>query len=166
MQRFEPDTIYAPSRIDFHPEHEKVARTLARALGGALAFSVQTELRIYAVQVPLTPRLANLAVACDLESPRLIAAFGAHHSQRGSLERCHRRRHYAGRLYGLEGAAETFWRVTPAQYRRLHDKAPTKPLHRSFRGLRYYASSDPLAYLKGIGERRRLARRAMSDLVS
>ncbi len=155
LSRFSPDTIYAPSRIDFHPEHERVARALGRALAGP--DGEDTEIRIYAVQVPLTPRLANLVVAVDLEAPRLEAAFRAHRSQLGSLERCLRRRRYAGRCYRMKKAAETFWRVTPAQYRQLHRQAPPRPLHRTFRGLRYYAWSDPLAYLHGLAERRRLA---------
>ncbi len=154
LRRSRPDVVYAPSRIDFHPEHERVAR----ALGGALA-SAQGEarkVRIYAVQVPLTPRLSNLVVAVDLEAPDLEAAFRAHRSQLGSLERCLRRRRYAGRLYRMPGPAETFWQLTPAHYRRLHRRTPRRPLHRTFRGLRYYAWSDPLAYLRGLQERRRL----------
>ncbi len=160
LNRFSPDTIYAPSRVDFHPEHEQVAR----ALGGALARSEvevrNADVRIYAVQVPLTPRLANLVVEVDLGASRLVAALAAHGSQRGSLEPCLRRRLYAGRLYLRDGPAETFWQVTAAQYRRLHAESPARPLHRTFRGLRYYALSDPLAYLRGLGERRRLERSA------
>ena len=172
LTRFRPRTIYAPSRVDFHPEHEKVARALGRALAAPPTRNgsriQEVEIRIYAVQVPLTPRLANLAVAVDLEAPRLIGALRAHHSQRGSLERCLRRRRYAGRLYRIRsseeepptGAAETFWRLTPEQYQQIHQRPPDRPLHRTFRGLRYGAWSDPLAYLWGLGERRRLARSA------
>ena len=156
LTRFRPGIIYAPSRIDFHPEHERVARALVGALA-AREPQEDTELRIYAVQVPLTPRLANLVVAVDLAAPKLNAAFHAHRSQLGSLERCLRRRRYAGRCYRLE-AAETFWRVTPTRYQQLHSEAPSQPLHRTFRGMHYYAWSDPLAYLLGRGERRRLAK--------
>ena len=156
LRRECPEIVYAPSRIDFHPEHERVARALARALDAAQGGD--PEVRIYAAQVPLTPRLANLVVEVDLEAPRLVGALGAHRSQLGSLERCLRRRLYAGRLYRLPAAGETFWRVTSRQYRRLHQEPPDIPLHHTFRGLRYYAWSDPLAYLRGLGERRRLAR--------
>ena len=156
LNRFRPDAVYAPSRIDFHLEHERVARALGNAL--AMAGDDLPEVRIYAVQVPLTWRLANLVVPVDPKAPSLEAALRAHRSQLGSLERCLRRRRYAGRLYRMSGAAETFWRLTPAQYRRLHHREPSRPLHRIFRGLRYYAWSDPLAYLCGLAERRRLVR--------
>ncbi len=165
LRRFQPETIYAPSRIDFHPEHEKVARALAQALAGAVREgqnSPEPELRIYPVQVPLTPALTNLALAVDVAAPELRAAFRAHRSQLGSLERCLRRRRYAGRLYRLGDGAADFRRLTPAQYGRLHLETPAPPLDLIFRGLRYYAWSDPLAYLVGLGERRRLARVATS----
>ncbi len=158
LRRFRPETIYAPSRIDFHPGHEKVARALARALAATDGEILETELRIYPVQVPLTPALANLVLAVDLATPSLKNAFRAHRTQLGSIERCLRHRRYAGRFYRAGGAAEEFWRLTPAQYRRLHSEAPARPLVRTFRGLRYYTWSDPLAYLRGLGERRRLAR--------
>ena len=74
-----------------------------------------------------------------------------------------RRRRYAGRLYRMPGPAETFWELAPARYRQLHQRAPRRPLHRTFRGLRYYAWSDPLAYLRGLGERRRLLRSASME---
>ena len=156
LSRFRPDAVYAPSRIDFHPEHERVARALGNAL--ATADDGLPEIRIYAVQVPLTWRLANLVVPVDPTAPTLEAAVRAHRSQLGSLERCLRRRRYAGGLYRMDGAAETFWRMTTAQYRWLHSRPPSRPLHRTFRGLRYYAWSDPLAYLRGLAERRRLLR--------
>ncbi len=157
-ERFRPETIYAPSRIDYHPEHEKVARALAHALAAIDGENLETELRIYPVQVPLTPALANLVLTVNLAEPKLENALRAHHTQLGSLERCLRHRLYVGRFYGIGGAAEEFWCLTPAQYRRLHNEPPARPLVRTFRGLRYYAWSDPLAYLVGLRERRRLAR--------
>ncbi len=155
--RFRPDIIYAPSRIDFHPEHLKVARALARSLNAADSRQPAPELRIYGVQVPLTPLLANLVVEVGRSEGRLHDALAAHRSQRPSLDPCLRHRRYLGQLYGLAGAEE-FWRLTAEQYERLHRDANARPPERAFRGLRYYAWSDPLAYLRGLEERRRSAR--------
>src|SRR5262245_198206 len=57
IERFAPDVIYAPSRIDFHPEHHKAAYALALALA---ATALAPRVRVYQVQVPLTPILTNL----------------------------------------------------------------------------------------------------------
>lgn len=161
LRGLRPHTIYAPSRIDFHPEHEKVARSLASVLSpGAdatnTAYRSSPEVRIYPVQVPLTPILTNLVVPMAGSEPLLREAIAAYRSQLGSLERCWRHRRYVGRLYGL-ATAEELWRLSAAQYSRLHREPPPRPLAKLFRGLRYYAWSDPLAYARGLGERRRLA---------
>ena len=47
--------------------------------------------------------------------------------------------------------------MSAAQYRRLHRRQPRRRLIQTFRGLRYYAWSDPLAYFRGQRERRRVA---------
>ena len=88
---------------------------------------------------------------------RLREAMRAHGSQVGSLDPCLRHRRYLGRLYGL-GGAEELWRMSISRYARLHREPPRRPPGEIFRGLRYYAWSDPLAYLRGLSERRRLAR--------
>lgn len=156
LRRYRPDTIYAPSRIDYHPEHEKVAQALAVALNAGSGSPSRAELRIYSIQVPLTPMLSNLIVPVDPSEPRLLKALAAHRSQFGSFAPCLRHRLYLGRFYGL-GGAEELWRLSAEQYQRLHRDEPRRPGVRVFRGLRYYAWSDPLAYLRGLGERRRLA---------
>ena len=178
---FEPHLVYAPSRIDFHPEHVAVARALAGSLAdrgdaGGLAPGVADAVRVYPSQVPLTPLLANLVLPIHPARPQLLAALAAYRSQFGSLERFLRHRRYVGRFYGLAGAEE-LWCLTPAQFIQLHDDSPVgaspigassngassqRPPASLFRGLRYYAWSDPLAYLRGLGERRRLVRQAMS----
>ncbi|MEM7354889.1 MAG: PIG-L family deacetylase [Acidobacteriota bacterium] len=154
LLRLRPHLVYAPSRVDFHPEHERVARALASALSDLA--EEPPEIRIYPVHVPLTPILTRLVVPLSSSEPRLLAALQAHRSQLGSLERCLRHRRYTGRLYDLE-AAEELWQMSAAQYQHLHREPPQQPLVDLFRGLRYYAWSDPLAYAKGLGERRRLA---------
>ena len=155
LERERPEVIYGPSRIDFHPEHEKVARALASACA-ELVGDRRPEVRIYPVQVPLTPILANLIVPLAAVGSQLTLAFGAYRSQLGSIERCLRQRRYAGRYYGLD-AVEELWRLSTAQYERLHRGPASPSLERAFRGLRYYAWSDPAAYLQGRGMRRRLA---------
>ena len=78
-------------------------------------------------------------------------------TQFGSLLRCLRMKRYAARWWGVAGQAEEFWELTAAQYCALHRQPPTRPLVRTFRGLRSFALTDPLAYGRGLLERRRLA---------
>ena len=56
---FRPQIIYAPSCVDFHPEHLKVARCLARALIQEATGDVK-RIRAYEMQVPLGNELVNL----------------------------------------------------------------------------------------------------------
>ena len=153
LRRHEPDLVYAPSRVDFHCEHERVARALAAALGDGPA---PRRLRVYPVQVPLTATLANVVVPTR-DLPRVRRALRCYVTQLGALSCCLRPRRYSAGLYRLPGPAEEFWQLDPGQYRRLHHQPPERPLVETFRGLRHYAWSDPLAYLRGLGERRRLA---------
>lgn len=155
LDRLRPDVVYAPSRVDFHFEHEQVARALAAALGQAP--SPAPILRVYALQVPLTPALTNLILPLAAGDGEVRKAVESYHSQVGSLLRCLRHRRYLGRLYGRPGPVEELWEMSAAQYRRLHAETPSRPPPRTFRGLRYYAWSDPLAYLRGRRDRRRLA---------
>ncbi len=52
----QPDTIYAPSRIDFHPEHMKVAHALARALApdAAICGAKQRKIGAHRTHLPDT----------------------------------------------------------------------------------------------------------------
>ncbi|HEY0069498.1 MAG TPA: PIG-L family deacetylase, partial [Chloroflexia bacterium] len=61
LQQDRPTRIYAPSCVDFHPEHVKVAQVLADTLR-SLEGSARIKVRVYELQVPLTPALANIAV--------------------------------------------------------------------------------------------------------
>jgi len=148
-----PTLLYAPGRVDFHPEHLAVARALAEALGGG-GSSVE-QLRIYPVQVPLTPRVANRALSVEEVEEVIQQAFAAYPSQLGSLQRCWRMRRYAARQHRLGGLlVEEFFELSSERYVELHRDcagSPTSP----FRSLRYDAWSDPLAYLRGAAERHR-----------
>jgi LmbE family N-acetylglucosaminyl deacetylase len=145
-----PSIVYAPSAVDFHPEHVAVARSLA----AALAADAPLQLRVYPVQVPLTPVLVNLVSPVGDQLPAIAEAMETYASQAVSLRRCLRSRAYAGARHGLGEAAEEFWEMSAGDYGRLLGTAES-PAH-AFRGLRYHALSDPLAYLAGRDERRRL----------
>jgi LmbE family N-acetylglucosaminyl deacetylase len=149
-----PTVVYAPSPVDFHPEHLAVARALAAVLEA----DSSVEVRAYSVQVPLTAVLVNLVSPVGSLLPNLAEAIEAHASQVVSLRRCLRIRAYVGRRHGLGEPAEGFWAMTAAQYRRLHAVTDDGP--RRFRGLRYHAATDPLAYSMGRRARVRLLERA------
>ncbi len=156
LERFNPHIVYAPSRVDFHPEHQRVAHALAEALRTVReATKLTAEFRIYPSQVPLTSVLTNLIVPVSLDDPRLLASLHAYRSQLGSIERGWRHRRYLGARYGFSGAEE-FWCMAAKHYERLHRRSPNQRASQIFRGVRYYAWSDPLAYLRGRSERRRL----------
>ncbi|HET6319516.1 MAG TPA: PIG-L family deacetylase [Chloroflexota bacterium] len=152
LHAYAPQIIYAPSRIDFHPEHLRVAHALAQALD-----NVQCVLRVYPVQVPLTPVLANCAADVTCVRDACTRAFETYASQRDSLMRCWRMRRYAARLYGCASLAEEFWQMSARAYQCLHQDEPQRWRTQSFRALRAHALGDPLAYVSGQRERRRLA---------
>jgi LmbE family N-acetylglucosaminyl deacetylase len=151
-----PAIIYAPSRIDFHPEHFKVARALALALAdlgarGRSAFRV----RIYQVQVPLTPFISNLVADISSLTARCEVILRAYVSQSGSMERACRLRRYSASWHGVASQAEEFLELSARQYIALH-RAPPAMWPAVFRGMRNFPMTDPLAYLAGTHERRRI----------
>lgn len=148
---FPPDIVYAPSLIDFHPEHLKVAATLAPLLPAA------TLVRVYQLQVPLMPALVNLVADVSAVAGIIAEAGRCYLTQQDNIARSHRSRRYAARFYRCGRQAEPFWQMTAGDYARLHpDPSPTTAAS-PFRGLRPRAFSDPLAYLVGWSERRKLA---------
>jgi len=157
-EQFPPHLIYAPSRIDFHPEHGRTARGLAAFLRAAIFTDPPPHIRIYPVQVPLTPLLANLVVPVARVKAELAAALNAYVTQSDNLARAMRQRRYAARLYRRPGLVEEFWEMTAKQYVHLHSGTVETWATGAFRGLRHRAFTDPLAYLRGWPERKRLAR--------
>jgi len=155
LEDMAPDVLYAPSRIDFHPEHYRVARCVAATLSGLRAPA--RVVRVCQLQVPLTPVLVNLVASTGAVMEASTAAMWQYETQIGSLLRCLRMKRYAARFYGLPRQAEEFWELTPEQYCLLHREPPARALVRTFRGTRAFALTDPLAYLRGRAERRRLA---------
>ncbi len=153
LRQMQPDIIYAPSRIDFHPEHLKVAHGLALAIARC-GLGRQPTIRIYPVQVPLACvcNLVNEVSDVERESGQISAAYA---SQAAVVQGALRRRRYGALLHGLGESVEEFWEVSSGQYVALHS-APPRDWPPAFRGLRNFALSDPLAYLVGRAERRRL----------
>jgi LmbE family N-acetylglucosaminyl deacetylase len=148
LSHLAPDVLYAPSRVDFHPEHVRVAHAVS------LSLPEGTLVRAYQVHVPLTAILVNLVADVTSVTASLDAAAGAYRTQRESLRRTARLRRYAARRYGLSGQAEEFWEMSAADYRLVHASLPS-PDH-PYRGLHYRSHLDLPAYLWGRSARRHL----------
>jgi LmbE family N-acetylglucosaminyl deacetylase len=145
-----PAVVYAPSRVDFHPEHVAAARALAPLL---TRLAPAARVRVYPIQVPLTRALTNLVAPVALEP--LATALAAYETQAGSARHALRPRRYAAAAYGVPGLAEELWEMDVAAYARVHEKAGDGD---AYRGLRPFAITDPLAYVRGFSARRELAR--------
>ena len=150
-----PALVYAPSRVDFHPEHHAIAHALAEALTTCYPGDDGPRIRVFPIQVPLSAVLVNRVVDISSVASAHDSALDAYISQRGSIVRCLRVKRYAARAHRLAGLAEEFWEMTVNDYRELHRESPDRWRGR-FRGLRYLALSDPAAYLVGRTARRRL----------
>lgn len=150
-----PAIIYAPSRIDFHPEHFRVAHALALALGAGCEARPPT-LRIYQVQVPLTPWMSNLVADISAHTIQCEAILRAYVSQAGSMERARRQKRYSARWYGIASQAEEFLELSARQYISMH-REPLAQWPAAFRGMRNSPLTDPAAYLAGMRERRRIS---------
>lgn len=148
-----PDYVYAPSFIDFHPQHEQVAQGIATVLPTDVA------VRVYQVQTPLTAVLTNRVIDVTKWAGQMADLFALYQTQQGSLGHAMRQRHYAGRFYGNGRYVEAFWQMTGQQYRQRHDVLPEDG-HNDYRGLRYRSFTDPLAYLIGQDARRRFKQAA------
>lgn len=153
LARLTPDLLYVPSRVDFHPEHHRVARAVARALADGAGVWPGLMIRIYQAQVPLTPLLVNIVTETESVSAQTRAAFRAHASQSASIVRTLRSRRYAGRYYRATNEAEEFWQLTAKQYALLHSSA--EKWHQ-YVSLRANAIFDARAYLSHWGDRRAL----------
>jgi len=160
LRRTSPHVIYVPSRVDFHPEHHKVAHCLARLIAGPGIIPADTGVRVYPLQVPLTPLLGNRIVDCSSVWAGVLAAMSVYATQSANVGRALRMRRYAALSHGLTRYGEEFWQMSASSYSRLHGAPPHQWRTTCFRGIRYRSFSDPLAYLSGIRERRRLKRSA------
>jgi LmbE family N-acetylglucosaminyl deacetylase len=161
----DPDVVYAPSCVDFHPDHRRVAAALGHVLAARETPAVDQDrplVRAYETQVPLTATLVGrVAPIGGVEGP-LRQALDAHATQLGSLRRTLRMKRYSGLRHRSGGRAEVFWEMTPRGYAEVHAGSDRRTSPRDeasvFRGVRPTALIDPLAYLAGGSARRRLAR--------
>lgn len=155
LERWQPQVIYAPSRIDFHPEHLRVAAALGRVLK-ATKLDPQPTIRVYQVQVPLTPVLTNLISPITAVEDGAAAALRAYQSQLGSVLRVQRLKRYAAAFYRVPGLVEEFWELTAPAYELLHRDLKVDGGKARFRGIRAVPLADPLCYWVGLNERRTL----------
>jgi LmbE family N-acetylglucosaminyl deacetylase len=145
---FSPDIIYAPTVLDYHPEHCRVARCLASIVPNDIV------VRVYTLHIPLT-HLANCHVDVSSQMPDIGKLLALYESQMWSLTRGMRLRRYAGALNYRGKSLEEFWELSGSAYRSSHlgDAGPL-----CVRGLRYMSFTDPLSYWRGRAARRAIAR--------
>jgi LmbE family N-acetylglucosaminyl deacetylase len=154
-----PTILYAPSCIDYHPEHIRVAGALAQVLQKQL--STCRSVRVYEVQTPLTASLINLIADTHTTIARKSAALSHYVSQSGSFGWSHREERYISWLFGRKESIEVFWELSPPQYIKLMAAAKSLPGRGStFRGLSPRPFSDGLAWLVGRKARLSLQRSA------
>lgn len=152
------DVVYAPSCVDFHPEHMRVARYLAGMLRPS------QKVRVYALGVPLTPFLANLVA--DIRSVQAVKndALACFTSQQTALSSLARLARYRRALYGI-AHSEVFWEMPAQSYRDIMDYGAWDWKDTPFRGIRPRPFSDLLAFLRGRRARRRLRQLAAANMV-
>jgi LmbE family N-acetylglucosaminyl deacetylase len=154
IREFAPQIVYGPSLIDFHPEHYQVAHVLGPLLANA---PDAPRVRVYQVQVPLTAALTNLVADISSLVGESAAILRIHTTQWGSVARTLRMRRYGAAFYGWRRQIEEFWELPAARYQLLHAAPPEHWSPHTFRSLRFYPWSDPLAYLQGRAMRQRIA---------
>jgi len=149
-----PQVVYAPSLVDYHPEHWRVAAGLAAALRDPQG--VPPRVRAFQVQVPLTPLLTNLVAPLFGAAQEVRQAAESYVTQLPSLERCWRMKRYVAAYHHLaSGEAEAFWEMSTSCYRELHPTtlpATAEP----FQGVWHLPFKDIISYTTGLDRRRRL----------
>jgi LmbE family N-acetylglucosaminyl deacetylase len=154
LETFRPEIIYTTSRVDFHPDHHRVALALARALAGS---GLEPIIRLYQVHVPLTAVVVNVVVDVSGVESAVRQAVGCYASQWWHLGRTMRMRRYAARYYGGGKVCEVFWEMTVKEFLGLHGETAEfdrEGRHwglRDFRGMRFFSWRDPLVYWVGMG---------------
>lgn len=151
LRDFQPHIIYAPSLVDYHPEHRSVAQAFARTLTHIRSDFDQPIIRVYQVHVPLTSILVNVVADVSRWAAEIRSASEAYLTQADSVQRVDRIRRYAAAYHHAGSIAEEFWQMSVDRYIALH---ASKNSFDHFRGVRYWAWSDPLAYWFGRHERR------------
>lgn len=132
-------TLYAPSCVDFHPEHLATARLVAGL--------VQPEqvVRIVELGVPLTPLLANLVADISSVAARRRQALGCFVTQTGALAPLRRSEHYRATLFGSP-QVEVFWELPAAAYARVIQAGAWAWQESPFRSIRPRPFGDGMAF--------------------
>lgn len=151
------DVVYAPSCVDFHPDHLRVARLL-----GELVRAEQI-VRVYETGVPLTPILVNVQADLSGVWARRRWALAAYSTQQAALRPIQRSAGYRATLYGRR-AIEVFWEMSGEAYRRVMASGTWGWRTTPFRGFRPRPFGDLLAYFRGWQARQRLRRRADAQI--
>lgn len=144
LEDLRPALIYAPSWIDFHPEHWRVAHALAASLSAGIAGAAPW-VRVYALQVPLTPAWANRVCEISPQAGRLERALQAYASQWHSVARGWRQRRNAARQHGRGRLLEEFCDLTASEYVASHAQPP-ETWRVNLRGLRHTPIDDGRVY--------------------
>ena len=155
-----PDVVYAPSRVDFHPDHHKVARSLAQFLEET---GHQPIVRIVQLQVPMTSVLANLVASGEGLLEKAASARASYRTQVFTVGPTQRMRRYAGARYRIGAEVEEYWELSARSYCILHgDDMDGWPVS-GFEGIHFWPWSDPLRFARGRAERRRLRARVLGS---
>jgi LmbE family N-acetylglucosaminyl deacetylase len=142
------DIVYAPSCVDFHPEHMKVARALAQTFPAARTGD-QCLLRVYEMQVPLGVELTNVTLPLGRLLPTKEEAIGLYRSQRGALDLWKREARYLGAMYGAGKGAEAYWEMSPSAYARVMQRGTWDWRNTPFSSLSGRPFGDARAHLRG-----------------
>ena len=158
LRKFRPGPIYAAARIDGQPQQHQVPEAPGVALSQWNRLQERRPIRVYQVQVPLTTVLVNLIVDTSDVAKESVSVLDAYTTQMGSTCRALRKWRYGACFYGAEKHQEEFWEIAVDQYCMLHRLSPEAwPTEETFRVIEFRSYSDPLAYLKGLTQRRQLA---------
>ncbi len=148
LDKLKPHIIYAPSCVDFHPEHIKVGKALAEALVH-LGSEQLPIIRAYEMQAPLGIELVNFYSPLGQYYPEKRRAIAAYKSQKGALDLWERQAKYMGALFGAAGGAEAFWEMTTPGYTSIMRHADWDWQTTPFKGLSGRPFGDFRAHVTG-----------------
>jgi LmbE family N-acetylglucosaminyl deacetylase len=152
ISEWKPTIIYSTSRVDFHPEHLRVASALAQALQSG-PVTPMIRIRAYELQVPLTSLLANVFADISSSSSKKGEALAQYRSQQGSFLWVRRHSRYLRAIFGVRGPLEVFWEMDAQQFIAGH---MGDELRSRFRSIRLRPFTDLLAWVVGRNVRRAL----------
>ena len=160
LQQLRPTIIYAPSCVDFHPEHLAIARCLAKIMRANRQITEGLKIRVYELQVPLSLPLINRSVRIGQEHSKKMAALSEYWTQGEAFSWRHRQERYLKTLLGSDAPSdapvEVFWEMEGDAYVRTMNYQMNRQTN--FRSLRPKPFSDGFAWLIGTRTRQKLKR--------